>query len=201
MYLGTGWLLGKRHLITCHHVIDAREPTEPDADKADLKLQAGAARIYFDYDVEKQKGEPVTVENLCIWQSRSAQPFTLDYAILKLAKEPGKPSLAVAQNSESLVSVGRPANIVGHPMGKPKQMGIRNNEIGKCDEHYIYYRTDTEPGSSGSPVCNDNWEAVGLHRFGHQAEGLNQGVRVDCIVNEVQQRDSGLWKEIGVSLI
>ena len=27
----------------------------------------------------------------------------------------------------------------------------------------IRYQTDTEPGASGSPVCNDTWQVVGLH--------------------------------------
>jgi V8-like Glu-specific endopeptidase len=197
---GTGWLLGKCHLITCHHVINARWPGEPDADDADLKLQAEAARIYFEYDVEDQKGEPVTVESLCIWRSRLDQTSPLDYAVLKLAKEPGKPSLTVAADSGRLAVAGRPANIVGHPRGKPKQMGIRNNEIWKSDGLCIYYSTDTEPGSSGSPVCSDTWEAIALHRAGQQAEGLNTGVRVDCIVNDVRQRNAGLWEEIGATL-
>jgi V8-like Glu-specific endopeptidase len=30
----------------------------------------------------------------------------------------------------------------------------------------VQYTTDTLPGSSGSPVFNDNWEVVALHHAG-----------------------------------
>ena len=33
----------------------------------------------------------------------------------------------------------------------------------------VQYSTDTEPGSSGSPVFNQDWEIVGLH---HRGGGL-----------------------------
>jgi len=46
---------------------------------------------------------------------------------------------------------------------------LRNNEVieipsGKPD--FLYYTTDTEPGSSGSPCFNDQWELIGLHHSG-----------------------------------
>ena len=33
-------------------------------------------------------------------------------------------------------------------------------------EQFLHYRTDTAPGSSGSPVFNDQWEVVALHHSG-----------------------------------
>jgi endonuclease G len=33
-------------------------------------------------------------------------------------------------------------------------------------DNYLHYRTDTSPGSSGSPVFNDQWEIVALHHSG-----------------------------------
>ncbi len=33
-------------------------------------------------------------------------------------------------------------------------------------DNFVHYRTDTSPGSSGSPVFNDQWEIVALHHSG-----------------------------------
>jgi endonuclease G len=33
-------------------------------------------------------------------------------------------------------------------------------------DNFLHYRTDTSPGSSGSPVFNDQWEIVALHHSG-----------------------------------
>jgi endonuclease G len=62
-----------------------------------------------------------------------------------------------------------PLNIIQHPRGGLKQIALRNNKVieipsGKPD--FLYYTTDTEPGSSGSPCFNDQWELIGLHHSG-----------------------------------
>jgi len=46
------------------------------------------------------------------------------------------------------------------------------------DARYLTYLTDTEPGSSGSPVLNDAWELVALHSRAEQAQD-EQGRPVD----------------------
>nr|WP_314464307.1 DUF1353 domain-containing protein [uncultured Novosphingobium sp.] len=57
-------------------------------------------------------------------------------------------------------------NIVQHPRGGFKQFVTRNNEVVDVLDNYLHYVTDTEPGSSGSPVFNDQWEMVALHHAG-----------------------------------
>ncbi|HLO59230.1 MAG TPA: DNA/RNA non-specific endonuclease [Bacteroidales bacterium] len=54
-------------------------------------------------------------------------------------------------------------NIIHHPQGDYKQISIRENTFVDIDETKIMYKTDTAPGSSGSPVFNDQWQVVGLH--------------------------------------
>jgi endonuclease G, mitochondrial len=57
-------------------------------------------------------------------------------------------------------------NIIQHPGGRSKQVAMRDNQIIDLLPEFLHYRTDTEPGSSGSPVFNDQWELVGLHHSG-----------------------------------
>lgn len=67
---------------------------------------------------------------------------------------------------------GRPLNIFQHPAGDVKQIAIRRNDyVGPAappvHETQFCYLTDTLSGSSGSPVLDDKWQVVGLHRASH----------------------------------
>ncbi len=53
--------------------------------------------------------------------------------------------------------------IIQHPNGEPKQLVLRNNELVDTPNQFVAYVADTSPGSSGSPVYNDQWEVVALH--------------------------------------
>ncbi|MVT50073.1 hypothetical protein GPL17_06170 [Bradyrhizobium yuanmingense] len=66
-------------------------------------------------------------------------------------------------------------NIIQHPRGREKEVVIRENRLldlatSEADEKelgpFLHYEADTEKGSSGSPVLNDQWEVVALHHSG-----------------------------------
>ena len=57
-------------------------------------------------------------------------------------------------------------NIIHHPDGDYMQLSIRENLFVKISPTSIWYKTDTAPGSSGSPVFNDQWQVVALHHMG-----------------------------------
>ncbi|MGH9894132.1 MAG: trypsin-like serine peptidase, partial [bacterium] len=80
-----------------------------------------------------------------------------DYMWCPLLKEPGK------------IVAGEPINIIQHPKGERKQVVIRENRLLDAlegAELFYHYEADTEPGSSGSPVFNDQWKVVALHHSG-----------------------------------
>ncbi|WP_233508238.1 trypsin-like serine peptidase [Spongiactinospora gelatinilytica] len=62
--------------------------------------------------------------------------------------------------------IGEPVNIIGHPNGRLKEISIRENRLEVRLDAFIQYQADTEPGSSGSPVFNDQWEVTALHHSG-----------------------------------
>ncbi len=98
-------------------------------------------------------------------------------------------------------------SIIQHPNGTAKQIAIHASQIIKLDrvkvpdvtENFIHYTTDTEPGSSGSPVLNDQWQIVAIHHKaipaprkrgdGGEIRWLaNEGVRVSAIFNHLESK-------------
>lgn len=194
-YFGTGWLIGKSHVITNHHVVNARDPTEPDAIDQDLNVQSEKTEVQFDFDVEGAVPEKGTVAELI----HVSKP--LDYAILQLNEELGRAKLSLWPKAVSLPSADVvPLNIIQHPGGAPKQIGMRNNLAANINENELAYFTDTQGGSSGSPVCNDLWQVVALHKastrtFGeHEFQGkktrwVNVGTRIDKIIADLESKN------------
>ena len=65
------------------------------------------------------------------------------------------------------ILTGAALNIVQHPNGGPRQFAFTNNRLlDILSTGFLHYETDTDKGSSGSPVCNIDWELVGLHHCG-----------------------------------
>jgi hypothetical protein len=50
-----------------------------------------------------------------------------------------------------------------HPSGGLKQVALRENQLIRKGPSTLLYRSDTAPGSSGSPCFNDDWQVRLLH--------------------------------------
>jgi hypothetical protein len=59
---------------------------------------------------------------------------------------------------------GDPVNIIQHPKGRYKEVILSNNRLIDISKNFIFYEADTDFSSSGSPVMNQQWQLVGLHR-------------------------------------
>jgi endonuclease I len=111
------------------------------------------------------------------------------------------------------VLLGEYVSIIQHPNGEPKQLALRENQLIDLLPDFLHYRTDTAPGSSGSPIFNDQWEIVGLHHSGvpkrdadgnilsrdgkiwtqdmgeHQIDwAANEGIRISRIAKHIRQQ-------------
>jgi hypothetical protein len=161
--LGTGWLVAPTLLLTNHHVVRSREPEEVvDILDTDFAAQGSKIEAWFDYHGEKET-PPTTVSTEVLASSKR-----LDYALLRLkdAADMQTRGCMTIVPRDRMLSRGARLNIVQCPGGGPLRFAIRNNFfIGKGDHAFqVRYLTDTREGSSGSPVMNDQWQVVAIHR-------------------------------------
>jgi DNA/RNA endonuclease G (NUC1)/V8-like Glu-specific endopeptidase len=156
---GTGSLIAPRLLLTNNHVLNGPE-------------RAAASTVEFNVQ-DGPDGNPLPVETFAL----APQDFfltdpALDFALVAVGeRKGGSASLDDfgwnrARPDDDPILVEEYVNIVQHPGGRPKQLALRDNEVVDLLPDFLHYKADTQPGSSGAPVFNDQWEIVGLHHSG-----------------------------------
>lgn len=153
---GTGGLIGPGLLITNHHVLsDAGE--------------AGFSRIEFDYEEDADGTRRATLVLDLDPQTLFLTDQPLDVTVVAIRDPEGRlggrrwnPLL----EAQGKVIIGEYLSIIQHPNGELKQLALRENRLIDVLPDFIHYQTDTAPGSSGSLVFTDEWEAVALHHMG-----------------------------------
>ena len=180
--LGSGFLVGPGLIMTNHHVIES-------------EAQAAGALAQFDYQ-ENAQHELLPIHQ---FKLNSARFFltnpALDFTIVAVepASDKGKSITEypwiqmIGQTGKA--EAGDPINIIQHPRGGLKQIAFRENriiEIPREERDFLYYTADTEPGSSGSPCFNDQWELIALHHSG--VPGTNAE-------GKILKRDQSVWRK------
>ncbi|GLZ50204.1 hypothetical protein Acsp06_63890 [Actinomycetospora sp. NBRC 106375] len=117
----------------------------------------------------------------------------LDTTILELDGHPeGVVPTPIAPKLPRKPLEDRRAYVIGHPRGLSQpQFSLQDNLLLDYDRSLMHYRSPTEPGSSGSPVFNDDWELIGLHHGGGAAikrlnhvggtHAANEGITIEAI--------------------
>lgn len=158
---GTGFLVGNGMLMTNHHVLAT--PDEASLSQLDMDFEAnriGAAKSVETYELDPErffitdKDFDFTIVAVRS-TSQNGRPIS-DFGFLPLIAGEGK------------ILIGRPVNLIQHPNGGTKSVVVHDSrfmylENGGAVDRYCWYSSDTEPGSSGSPVFNNRWEVVALH--------------------------------------
>ena len=186
---GTASLVSAHLILTNHHVL-------PTADVARWSA------IEFNYQ-DGVDGQPLQPRLFDLDPDR----FYLadkdkDFALVAVAADEGELApfgFNRLIGAEGKSVVGEFVTIVQHPKGEKKQVSLRENRVVDVLESFLHYETDTEPGSSGSPVFNDQWEVVALHHASvpapdHAELGniMNEGIRVGALLKAARARAEGL---------
>ncbi|MGO9207503.1 MAG: DNA/RNA non-specific endonuclease [Candidatus Limnocylindrales bacterium] len=156
---GTGSLIGPRMLLTNNHVLGSAAIAR--ASVVEFNVQDGL------------DGRPLSPEEFALAPDQFfLTDVALDFTLVAVAPrgasgaELARFSWNRAREDDDPVLVEEFVNIVQHPGGRPKQVALRDNQVIDLLDDFLHYRADTEPGSSGAPVFNDQWELVGLHHSG-----------------------------------
>lgn len=179
---GTSWLAMPGLMMTNWHVLDA--DTQADADE--LRARAARTAFWFDYHTEGTVRTEVRGARL-VHHSRE-----LDYALLALDHDLGDRQPIPIHREPVTLERGARLNIAQHPNGGPLRLAIRNNYHVESAATTVRYVTDTESGSSGSPVCNDRWSAIAVHARakkipeqqlpGGRSRYVNEGIPLSAIL-------------------
>ncbi|MEU4619999.1 trypsin-like peptidase domain-containing protein [Actinoplanes sp. NPDC023801] len=163
---GTGFLIAPSLLLTNNHVL-------PDAGAASSAL----LELNYERDLDHQPTVVATYrldpEALFVTDER------LDYTVVAVTAGPGgtAPGDTFGWNrlirEQGKIVTGEPVNVIGHPAGRRKEIAIRENSLLYQLDDFLQYDADTQPGSSGSPAYNDQWEVVALHHAGVPATDDN----------------------------
>lgn len=194
---GSGFLVAPGILLTNQHVIESVR-------------SAGDLLAEFDYETgDDGKDKTTTVFEFDPRFFISDPKARLDYALVALGAKLSGPRaperfgflpLSQARDKHML---GEVANIVQHPNGRRKEVVLRENRLVSRLDSVLHYIADTEPGSSGSPVFNNDWQVIALHHWGGpgplavrqlMARGdveVNEGVRASQIVADMDEKRRG----------
>lgn len=156
----TGFLVAPHILMTNNHVL-------PD------ELRAAVSKVEFElHDVAGLPREirQVELDPDRFWYTDKR----LDISIVALAE--GSDTEKATEDlgwhpmigQQGKIRIGDAINIIQHPGGRYKSVVVHNSNLLHLENDtvlmpFMWYTTDTEPGSSGAPVFNNHWEVVGVH--------------------------------------
>ncbi len=182
---GSGFLVGPGLLLTNHHVLET------------LQQADSGSYVLFDYEYDADN-RLKTTERFDLSSDLFFTDQDLDFTFVAVAmtgsqgtdiREFGAMRL-IEESGKALK--GEPVSILQHPGGLPKQIAIRDSTVVGRKGDFIYYFADTNSGSSGSPVVNDQWFPVALHHrsvpdyFEPCKYVANRGIRVSSIYTKLR---------------
>ncbi len=191
VHVGTAFLVrgsdllgawGERPVLVTNAHVMAEEPPENG-------IRPRQARVRF---TENQAAEDrgFRVEKILF----SSSPDQLDTTVATLREDTGdipELQLGFSDDIELDASPKPRLSVIGHPAGRKLEISLYDNHVIDLDPPYVFYRSLTEGGSSGSPVFDQEWDVVALHHAANHEIGANEGVAIDAIREELERRHAG----------
>lgn len=182
---GTGFLIKGGYVLTNHHVICKHFPFLQSPCDFSCKTDNSCpirGRILLNDQASANANDKIPYE------LDPADTYIvnkdLDYALIKIKDNPAHP-LSKWGHAEieafKLPQKDDLVNIIQHPGGKMKMIAMPDVVLNNWQEkNYLFYMADTKPGSSGSPVFNQDWKVVALHHAGKNEKSSGGGITINA---------------------
>jgi endonuclease G len=180
-HAGTGFRIGDDLLLSNHHVLFGNSGKPATRVDAWFGFESS-----FDGQMRPYTSVPCRTDTI-------AGDRVHDWAVIRLAGPPPAGTAVISLEGAPPPEVDDRVYIIQHPLGGPKKIGMVHNVIRYIDDNLLRYWTDTEEGSSGSPVFNERWQLVGLHHSSvtvqeePQPVFYNQGCRIERVAEGLKE--------------
>ena len=181
MWIGTGWFIGPRTLVTAGHCVFIKNSGVPGRDGwvRRMAVMPGRNGNTLPY------GSVTTTSFRAVtgWTSSGDQNFDYGVIILPtpLGNQTGWIGYGVYSDADLKAATG---NISGYPGDKPSgQQWYASRRIADVNARKVYYDIDTAGGQSGAAVyriINGARQAVAIHAYGGAVN--NSGTRINTQV-------------------
>jgi V8-like Glu-specific endopeptidase len=175
---GSGFRIAPDLLLTNWHVLHDDNGT-----------RATTVTAEFGYEDDGKGGVLTPVPITCDVESIVSDQAD-DWAVIR-ANVPLRDAWPVVRLSAAVEpAISTSAYIVQHPGGDRKRLGFVRNQVSSFDDRVLHYLTDTQQGSSGSPVFDAEGKLIGLHHAGGTPQVVvgkppmskNEGIRIPRVV-------------------
>jgi len=180
---GTGFLVRDGILITNHHVLP--EPATARTSTVLFNFQETATGLAA--KIDERHLEPDALFRSSVED---------DWSAVQVEGHPETTwgALALAPRA---VATGDRVNIIQHPSGLQKRIAFYSNVVAYVGSGRIQYLTDTQPGSSGAPVFDRDWNVVAVHHSGGwltepggpdplRQYYRNEGILIDAVIRGLE---------------
>ena len=186
--LGTGFLVGRRAVLTNCHVLDCvpGQDSEQKAGNLVLRFRSVTALDGRESDGQVFRADPQRP------LQRTSPVGALDYALIRveerITRAADVPPVGYADHQ--LLAKGTALNILGHPLGGAMKLALSGNGVVGVypDAGLVQYATRALNGSSGSPCFDENWQLVAIHHAERATAfgAVREGVLLEPIFNEIR---------------
>ncbi|CAL8979735.1 hypothetical protein RHODGE_RHODGE_03450 [Rhodoplanes serenus] len=194
-WCGTGFLVGPNLLLTNHHVLNS-------------VTVARTATVEFDFEVRGADllngvGTAVSAETFRVDPDRlfvtSPVAGGLDFTFVWIEEAAAKKYGTIPMERASFtVERWEQAYVIHHPRGQPKRISLDDTDVLNIDSALIHYTSDTDEGSSGAPVLDQQGRLVALHHArqnlqlplpdGGRTTIVNEGIKIGAIAIDLENR-------------
>lgn len=156
---GTGFRIGTELVLTNWHVLRPKT------------LEAQAVTATFGY--EDGPGGNGMAGVACAGDVASIMGEAVDdWAVIRIPGMPDDASILPLGHGAG-ARLNGPAFVIQHPCGQRKRVAYTRNTITFSDERVVHYLSDTQGGSSGSPVFDEQGRVIALHHAGGRPQEVS----------------------------